>query len=98
MLHDFAADKIIFAEAINIEQLIKMVKEESEIAIDWFKANGMIVNPDKFQATEIKINRHMLNSYPLNKMDENINPEAGVKLFGIDTNDKLTFDNDTSTF
>ena len=34
-----------------------MVKEESEIAIDWFKANGMIVNPDKFQATEIKINR-----------------------------------------
>ena len=31
-------------------------------------------------------------------MDENINPEAGVKLFGIDTSDKLTFDNDISTF
>ena len=54
-----------------------MVKEESEIDIDWFKANGMIVNPDKIQAIEIKINSQMLNLFPLNIMDENNNPEAG---------------------
>ena len=75
-----------------------MVKEESEIDINWLKGNRMIVNPDKIQTIEIKINRQMMNSSPLNIMDENNNPEAGAKLFRIDTNDKLlTFDNDIST-
>ena len=71
-----------------------MVKEESEIDINWLKGNRMIVNP----TIEIKINRQMMNSSPLNIMDENNNPEAGAKLFRIDTNDKLlTFDNGIST-
>ena len=58
----------------------------------------MIVNPDKIQTIEIKINRQMMNSSPLNIMDESNNPEAGAKLFRIDTNEKLlTFDNGIST-
>ena len=31
-----------------------MLEEETKIAIDWFKENEMIVNPDKFQAVVIK--------------------------------------------
>ena len=31
-----------------------MVKEESEIDINWLKGNRMTVNPDKIQTIEIK--------------------------------------------
>lgn len=34
----------------------------------------------------------MLDLYPLNIINGNINPEASVKLLGIDIDDKLTFD------
>ena len=29
---------------------VKILKSESEVVIDWFKKNRMVVNPDKFQA------------------------------------------------
>ena len=35
----------------------------------------------------------MLDSYPLSIINEDINFEASVKLLGIDTNNKSTFDN-----
>lgn len=47
-------DNIISTNVININELIKMLEEERKIAIDWFKENEMIVNPDKFQAVVIK--------------------------------------------
>ena len=31
----------------SIEELIKVLEKESKSAIDWFKMNDMIVNPDK---------------------------------------------------
>ena len=33
----------------TIENLISLLESESEIAINWFKDNHMIVNPGKFQ-------------------------------------------------
>ena len=29
---------------------VKILESESEVVIDWFKKNRMVVNPDKFQA------------------------------------------------
>ena len=49
-LYNFADDNTISAEASNIDSLLKILKEESESAVKWFKDNSMIVNPDKFQA------------------------------------------------
>ena len=34
----------------SIEELIKVLEKDSKSAIDWFKMNHVIVNPDKFQA------------------------------------------------
>ena len=33
-----------------METLLDILEKESEVAINWFKQNEMIVNPDKFQA------------------------------------------------
>ena len=40
---------------MTIEELIKILEEESEVAIKWFRENGMSVNPEKFHG--IIINR-----------------------------------------
>ena len=37
-----------FATTVSI--LIKILEFESEVVIDWFEKNKMVVNPDKFQA------------------------------------------------
>ena len=49
-LHNFADDNTLSAFAETILKLIYILQSGSEIVIDWFKNNKMIVNPDKFQA------------------------------------------------
>ena len=81
----------------TIENLISTLEEESQAAIEWFKMNEMIVNPDKFQAIIIKKNSNMKDSYPLNINDQKINNENCVKLLGIKIDNKLCFDPHIST-
>ena len=38
----------------TIEKLISTLEQDSQAAIDWYKINEMIVNPDKFQAIFVK--------------------------------------------
>ena len=47
-LLNFADDNTINAAEKTIENLTSTLEEESQSAIEWFKMNEMIVNPDKF--------------------------------------------------
>ena len=49
-LYNFADDNTLSAFATTVSGLIKILESESEVVIDWFKINKMVVNPDKFQA------------------------------------------------
>ena len=49
-LYNFADDNTLSAFATIVSELIKILESESEVVIDWFKINKMVVNPDKFQA------------------------------------------------
>ena len=49
-LANFEDDNTIYAANKRIEKLMEVLERESKSAIDWFKINDMIVNPDKFQA------------------------------------------------
>ena len=71
-----------FAAENTIEELISTL-ERSQTAIDWFKSNEMILNPDKFQAIIVKINNERKDSYPLNMNQEVINSENCVKLLEL---------------
>ena len=57
----------------------------------------MIVNPDKFQAIIVKKNAKIKDSYPLKINYQIINSENTVKLLGIETDNKLSFDKHIST-
>ena len=95
-LLNFADDSTISAAGKTIEDLIYTLETEAQKAIEWFKLNEMIVNPDKFQAIIVKKNAKIKDSYPLKINDQIINSENSVKLLGIEI-DKLSFDKHIST-
>ena len=96
-LLNFADDNTISAAGKTIEDLILTLETDSQKAIEWFKLNEMIVNPDKFQAIIVKKNTNIKDSYPLKINDQIINSESSVKLLGIEIDNKLSFDKHIST-
>ena len=57
--HNCADDNTLPSFAKTIENLISILESESEIAINWFKDNRMIVNAGKFHA--IILDKHKGN-------------------------------------
>ena len=53
-------DNTILLISDNLENLISNLECLSEIAIDWFKNNTMIVKPNKFQSIIIEIGVEMI--------------------------------------
>ena len=87
---NFADDDTISAAEYTIEKLISTLEQDSQAAIDCFKINEMIVNPDKFQAIVVAKNRRMKDSYALNINNQTINSENCVKLLGIEIQNTLS--------
>ena len=77
-LHNFADDNTLSAFAETILELIDILQSGSEIVIDWFKNNKMIVNPDKVQAI-------LLDKRKSGHTNQRI------ELLGIQIDDKLEF-------
>ena len=96
-LINFADDNTISAVENTIKELISILEKKSKAAIDWFVSNEMIVNPEKFQAIVVKRNNKMKDSYSLNINQEVINSENCVKMLGVETDNKLSFEKHVST-
>ena len=56
-VHNFADDNTLSCFAITVKDLINVLKEESEVAMNWFSSNKMIVNPDKFKSIILTKNK-----------------------------------------
>ena len=74
----------------NLASLCHTLEKESESAIDWFKNNSMIANPDKFQAIILSKNAtdvtHKLKIY-----DNEIETSKSVTLLGVETDYQIKF-------
>ena len=91
LAHYFADDKILSSFAKTIENLISILESESEIAINWFKDNHMIVNPGKFQAIIFDKHKGNHTNQIINIDQKEIKAVSKVKLLGIEIDDKLNF-------
>ena len=49
-LVNFADDNTIYVGSKDLTKLLEISLKECETVTNWFKANNMIVNPDKFQS------------------------------------------------
>ena len=74
-LPNFPDVNAISAARKTIKNLINIFEEESKLAINYFKENNMLVNPDRFQAIVVKRNNKMLDTYPLNINGEIVHSE-----------------------
>ena len=48
-IHNFADDNTLSSFTKTVKDLINALKEETQVAINWFSSNNMIVNPHKFK-------------------------------------------------
>ena len=56
-VHNFADDNTLSCFCKTVKDLINVLKEESEVAINWFSSNEIIVNPDKFKSIILTNNK-----------------------------------------
>ena len=80
-LYNFADDKATSVEASNTDDFLKILKEESESAVQWLRENNMVVNPDKFQATILQKGDKSNTNYALNIENITVNSTKSARLF-----------------
>ena len=90
-IYNFADDNTISAWGETISKLIDTLESESNVAIDWFTKNKMIVNPDKYQANIIDRKKFNLTNVLLTIDNQTIKSVPSVELLGIYLDDKLNF-------
>ena len=90
-LGNFADDNSISDAATNIPDLIKILEKESTNAIEWFRGNDMIVNPEKFQAIIFNRRQKDESIHTLNFDNKEIKTSPNVTLLGIEIDSNLTF-------
>ena len=82
-LHNFADDNTISAVGSTIPDLVDLLTEKSNLAIDWFHANSMIVNPDKFKAIVLTKSKQDTSGIPIGLRGHCIDSQNTVTLSGI---------------
>ena len=90
-LYNFADDNTLSAFATTVSELIKILESESEVVIDWFKINKMVVNPDKFQAIILDKRKRDHTDEHITVDNQQIKVVSSVKLLGQQLDDKLNF-------
>ena len=73
-------------------------ESDSNIPIEWFKKNKMIVNPDKFQAIVLNKKSSDLTNIKFQVDNQVIKSLSSVELLGIQIEDKLDFNLQISKF
>ena len=90
-MHNFADDNTLSAWGETVSKLIDTLESESNIAIDWFTKNEVIINSDKFQAIILDKKKSNITNIPLTVDNQTIKSVPSVALLGIHLDDKLNF-------
>ena len=96
-LVNFADDNAIYAAKKDLNELIRLLENESEVAIKWFSDNNMTVNPKKFQGIIINRQNRSNQNCCLTINNAEIKSKESVTLLGIEIDNKLNFEKHVST-
>ena len=86
---NFADDNTIFACDKDIEVVISRLKNDIKRVIDWYNANSMVANPDKFQL--MFLGKKVKDPINLSVNNISIKSVDSVKLLGVEIDNKLNF-------
>ena len=90
-IHNFTDHNTLPVWTNIISDLINKLESHSNIAIEWFKMNKMIVNPDKFQAIVLNKKRSNLTNTNFQVDNQVIKLVSSVELLGFQIDHELTF-------
>ena len=79
-----------------MSNLIDVLKDESNISLEWLKNNDIIANPEKFHALLIGGDKSDASGVDICIQGKNTKSEDSVKLLGIKLDNKLNFDSHIS--
>ena len=92
-IHNF---NTISVASKNRETLLETLKNESELAVNWFRNKNMIVNPDKFQLMLLQKSTKKVIQEKLLIDNNEIESGNSVTLLCITIDNRLLFDNHIS--
>ena len=75
----------------TLPDVITLLEPKSNIAVNWFTNNKMVVNPKKFQANILNKTESGLTSKSLGIGNQQMKTASSVKLLGIQLDDKVNF-------
>ena len=90
-MHNFPDNNSLSAAAKTVTELKNTLQSESEVIINWFKNNKMIVNPEKFQAIILDKQKHDHSNETIKFDNKAVEAVSSVRLLGIQLVDKLNF-------
>ena len=90
-VHNFADDNTLFCFTKNSQNLINVLKEESEVAINWFSINKTIVNSDIFKSYISTKNKSDDMPTGFSIGTDIVSLEKSVKLLGMHLDNCLNF-------
>ena len=91
-VYNHADDNTLGFFSKNIPDLVKVLEEQSNVALDWLAYNEMNANPDKFHAIIVKKDQSDTTGINIKIKGQNILTESTVKLLGVKLDYKLNFD------
>ena len=96
-LANFADDNTIYAAKRDLNELLRLLEKESEVAIKWFSDSNVIVNPKMFQAIIINRQNRSNHNCCLTIHNAEIKSKESVTLLCIEIDNKLIFEKHLST-
>ena len=95
-LYSYADDNSLANSGPSIDDVLENIRNDSQIAIQWFEQNGMQANPDKFHF--MIISRQITDPVNINLIGNvTIKSESSVKVLGIIIDRNLNFSDHISS-
>ena len=91
-IYNFADNNSISVAFKNKDTLLEALKNESEWAVNYFRNNNMIVNPDKFQLMLLQQSTRKVIQEKLQIDNNEIECENSLTFLGINIENRLSLD------
>ena len=94
-LYNYADDNTLVFSHRKKSTMVSHLENAAQQAINWFNANAMKANPNKFQF--LYLNRNKKDPIDIHLQGSSLMPDPVVKLLGVQFDDLLLFDTHIST-
>ena len=92
---NFADDNTVYSCGTSISEITTNLENDLNTLLNWFYANGMVANPDKFQLMFLGL--HEKHKLRLNIEGVKISATKNVKILGIEIDNQLRFNKHVKT-